>query len=109
MIYVMDKSINKNQIDYRLSSKSPFKLLMQRMFKAPGQFAAIIILAIVSNILILLGPKLIGQAIDILAANQGTITDQFISLTLILICVYFLASFLNWLLGLLTSRISAQK
>ena len=108
MIYVMDKSINKNQIDYRLSSKSPFKLLMQRMFKAPGQFAAIIILAIVSNILILLGPKLIGQAIDILAANQGTITDQFISLTLILICVYFLASFLNWLLGLLTSRISAQ-
>ncbi|NLJ70080.1 MAG: ABC transporter ATP-binding protein [Clostridiaceae bacterium] len=105
----MNKLINNNkQIDYRSSSKSPFKLLMHRMLKAPGQLAAIIIFAVLSNILFLLGPKLIGQAIDLLVVNQGTITNNFINLTLILISVYLLASTLNWLLGLLTSRISAK-
>ncbi|HHT24244.1 MAG TPA: ABC transporter ATP-binding protein [Clostridiaceae bacterium] len=105
----MGKSINnENQIDYRSSSKSPFRLLMHRMLKAPGQLTAIIIFAVLSNILILLGPKLIGQAIDLLVANQGAITEQFTSLTLVLISVYILASTLNWLLGLLTTRISAK-
>ncbi|MGI6580545.1 MAG: ABC transporter ATP-binding protein [Saccharofermentanales bacterium] len=104
----MNKSVDKPQIDYRSSSKSPFKLLMDRMLRAPGQLTAIIICAVLSNFLILLGPKLIGQAIDLLVADQGTITGQFISLTLILIVVFVFASALNWLLGLLTSRISAK-
>lgn len=104
----MDKSINKNQIDYRSSSKSPFRLLMLRMLKAPGQLAAIIVFAVLGNVLILLGPKLIGQAIDLLVVNQGKITKQFFNLILILIGVYILASTLNWLLGLLTARISAK-
>ncbi|NLM19104.1 MAG: ABC transporter ATP-binding protein [Clostridiaceae bacterium] len=104
----MNKSVDKPQIDYRSSSKSPFKLLMDRMLRAPGQLTEIIICAVLSNFLILLGPKLIGQAIDLLVADQGTITGQFISLTLILIVVFVFASALNWLLGLLTSRISAK-
>ena len=40
----MNKSVDKPQIDYRSSSKSPFKLLMDRMLRAPGQLTEIIIL-----------------------------------------------------------------
>ena len=82
--------------------------LLRRMSKFPVKMAAIVLFAILGNILMLLGPKLMGEAIDLLALHKGIITDELWQLLIILIIVYISASFFQWLLGHLSSLISAD-
>ncbi len=93
--------LNKN-------SSSPFKNLLQRMLARPWQLVLIILFALLGNILMLAGPKLIGDAIDLLTAHQGEITAEFIRLILILLFIFILASLLTWLLGFLSTKLSAD-
>lgn len=89
-------------------SNSTFSLLMQRMLQSPYRLLLIIVFAISGNILMLSGPKLIGQVIDLLSLNQGRVELEFIQLLIILAVVYLLASILHWLLGLMSSQVSAK-
>ncbi len=91
-----------------LKKKSPFQKLLKRMLASPFQMALIIISAIVGNIFMLLGPKLIGDGIDLLTANQGVINDAFRKLSWILVLVFFLASLFTWLMGNLSARLSSS-
>lgn len=82
--------------------------LMKRMFKYPFKLFSIILFALLGNILILLGPKLMGDAIDMLAQDKGYISNELWKLLGILIIIYVLASFFQWLLGHISSLISAN-
>lgn len=97
--------MNKTKLQ---NEKSPFKQLMLYIWQSPLQVVFIIIFALIGNILVLLGPKLIGQAIDILTENRGLITQSLIRLLLILLTIYFVSAFFQWLLGWLSAQVSSR-
>ncbi len=88
--------------------QSPFKLLIGRMWRYRLKLFSIIVFALSGNILMLLGPKLMGDAIDLLSSSGGKLGSDFISLIVILLVIYLLASFFQWLLGFLTADLSAN-
>ncbi len=84
-----------------------FSRLLRLMLAYPVRLAAIIVFALSGNLLLLAGPKLMGQAIDLLL-KQGLSKATLLGLSLKLLAIYLLAALLQWLMTRTSSLLAAD-
>ncbi len=71
-------------------------------------FAGIIATAILSNLIVLLGPRLIGQAIDQMIGPGDILWDRLRQLVLLLLILFVFGSAGQWSLSVLTTHLASR-
>ncbi len=90
------------------NSKGTLRRLYRYLQQHRILLGSVLIFALSGNICLLLGPKLIGQAIDLLAHNQGRLVREFWSLCLLLLLLFVVGFITQWLMQSLTVKLSAK-
>ena len=84
------------------------KRLVGRMTVFPWLLTLIILGSILGNILGLLVPKRIGDAIDMIVAKAGVIDSQFIRFLILILGLILLATIFQYLTQMVSARLSAR-
>lgn len=88
--------------------KSPFRRLLRLVLAQKLIFSALILTAVASNLIVLLGPRLIGQAIDQMTGPGQVFWTRLHRLVVLLVVLFLSGSVSQWFLHLITTLLAAR-
>lgn len=90
------------------TAKAPFRRLMGMVLQQKLIFILLLLTAVISNLIVLLGPRLIGQAIDQMSGPGRIFWQELGRLIILLLILFISGSICQWFLHLITTVLAAR-